>query len=187
MKSNLRTMRPEMVFHLKPFAQLYKTEEKKSRLINMTNTNKQCIFVKSLLMWSCCSMLNYQINGMGRIKKYFTIHSLPVFCCHFTMWDWSAGWGIGLSSFSSSTCAAPDHSEVGGDLESFSGSFLTVSDASNLWGIQKRRDKIHLVSRVTTGLWMIYDFKDKGVKNWLFSSSLSWDLHVWIKHTSDGI
>lgn len=63
------------------------------------------------------------------------------------------------------------------------GSFLAVSDAFNLWGIEKRRDKVHLVSRVTTGLRMIYDFKDKGVKNWLFSSRLSWDLHVWIKHT----
>lgn len=120
---------------------------------------------------------------MGGIQKHFIIHSLPVFCCRFAMWDWSAVWGTGLFSFSSSTCAAPDHSEVGGDLKSFSGSFLAVSDAFNLWGIEKRRDKVHLVSRVTTGLWMIYDFKDKGVKNWLFSSSLSWDLHVWIKHT----
>lgn len=60
---------------------------------------------------------------MGGLQKYFTIHSLPVFCCLLAMWDPSAGWGTGLFSFSSSTCAAPDHSEVGEGLKSFSGTF----------------------------------------------------------------
>lgn len=90
---------------------------------------------------------------MGGLQKYFIIHSLPVFyfCCLFVNPCHVRpvhNLGHCPASFSSSTLATLGHCEVGGDVKSCTGNFLTDNNAFNLWETKRRRNKVHLMSRV---------------------------------------
>lgn len=70
------------------------------------------------------------------------------------------------------------HSKVGRDLKSSSKNSQIGRNAFNLWGIGEKEGQGKTVTGVAIELWMIYNFKKKGVKNWLIFLNLSLDLHV---------